>query len=117
MPHSLNILLVDDEEVVHQTLNGYLKDLGHVVEGVRDGLLALNLIQEKDFDLALVDIRMPGLDGMTLLEKIPEVRPDLPIVIITATALWRTCSSVSLKAGISRGTASLALGPISNKRL
>jgi len=83
MPPSLNILLVDDEEVVHQTLNGYLHDLGHAVDGVRDGLLALKIIKEKDYDLALVDIRMPGLDGMTLLEKIPDARPDMPIVIIT----------------------------------
>jgi len=83
MPPSLNILLVDDEDVVHQTLNGYLQDLGHLVDGVRDGLLALKVIKEKDYDLALVDIRMPGLDGMTLLEKIPEIRPDMPIVIIT----------------------------------
>jgi len=80
---TLHILLVDDEEVVHQTLSDYLQDMGHVVNGVRDGYTAMNVIKEGDYDLALVDIRMPGIDGMSLLEKIPEVRPDLPVVLIT----------------------------------
>lgn len=83
MKESLHVLLVDDEEVVHQTLCDYLQDLGHVVEGAREGLTALKILKENYFDLALVDIRMPGIDGMSLLEKIPEIRPEMPVVIIT----------------------------------
>ncbi|MBN1900882.1 sigma-54-dependent Fis family transcriptional regulator [Candidatus Sumerlaeota bacterium] len=83
MKDLLHILLVDDEEVVHQTLSDYLHDLGHVVEGVRDGYSALQILKDNYFDLALVDIRMPGIDGISLLDKIPEIRPEMPIVIIT----------------------------------
>jgi DNA-binding NtrC family response regulator len=83
MKDLLHILLVDDEEVVHQTLCDYLHDLGHVVESARDGHAALKILKDNYYDLALVDIRMPGIDGMSLLEKIPEIRPEMPIVIIT----------------------------------
>jgi DNA-binding NtrC family response regulator len=83
MKDSLHILLVDDEEVVHQTLCDYLHDLGHVVEGAHEGHTALKMLKDNYFDLALVDIRMPGIDGMSILEKIPEIRPEMPVVIIT----------------------------------
>ena len=83
MEHSLNILLADDEEIVHQTLAGYLWDLGHRVDGVHDGLAALKSIETNDYDIAIVDIRMPGMDGFSLLEKIQEIRPDISVVIIT----------------------------------
>jgi DNA-binding NtrC family response regulator len=80
---SLNILLVDDEEIVHQTLAPYLRDLGYVVERADDGNAALTLIEKSEYDLALVDVRMPGMDGMELLGKIQEIRPELSAVIMT----------------------------------
>jgi len=79
----LKILLVDDEEIVHQTLTPYLTDCGHSVEGVRDGRSGLNSIEKNDYDLALIDIRMPGLTGFELLEKATALRPELSSVIIT----------------------------------
>jgi DNA-binding NtrC family response regulator len=83
MREFLHILLVDDEKVVHQTLCSYLEDLGHKVISAYDGYTALEILKQHPFHLALVDIRMPGMDGMTLLEKIPEVRPEMPIVMIS----------------------------------
>ncbi|MGA1842196.1 MAG: sigma-54-dependent transcriptional regulator [bacterium] len=80
---SLRILLIDDEEIVHQTLSPYLQDSGHEVDNVREGLKAIELIKAKDYDLALIDVRMPGMDGLSLLSKISEIRPDLSSVIIT----------------------------------
>jgi DNA-binding NtrC family response regulator len=79
----LRILLVDDEEIIHQMLSGYLRDAGHCVESVHDGSVALARMREADFDLSLVDVRMPGLDGLSLLEQAQEVAPDLSVVIIT----------------------------------
>jgi len=80
----LKILLIDDEEVVHQALSPYLKDSGHDVDNVRDGANALKLVDKNDYDLALIDIRMPRMDGIAVLEKIGEMRPELSSVIITS---------------------------------
>ena len=74
---SLKILLVDDEEVVHKTIGDYLRDSGKIIDNAYDGEDALSKIAENDFDLALVDIRMPGMDGITLLGKISEIKPEL----------------------------------------
>jgi len=84
--HPLQILLVDDEDIVHQTLIPYLTDSGHKVTNAREGETAVKLIGANDYDLALIDIRMPGMDGFTLLEKIGAIRPDLSVVMITGHA-------------------------------
>ena len=80
---SLHILLVDDEEIVHQTIGPYLRDCGHHVDNAWEGNTALELIGAKDYDLALIDIRMPGMDGLSVLSAIGEIRPELSAVIIT----------------------------------
>ena len=82
--HTLKILLVDDEEVVHQALIPYLQDSGHSVDSASDGAGALKLVEANDYDLALIDIRMPGMDGLAVLAKIAEIRPELSSVIITS---------------------------------
>ena len=79
----LNILLVEDEELVHQIAAGYLRDLGHRVDKVHDALAALESIEARNYDLALVDIRMPGTDGLSFLTKIQEIRLEMSVVIIT----------------------------------
>ena len=80
---SLRVLLVDDEEIIHQTIGDYLSDLGHAIDGVHDGASGMKAISEGEHDLALVDIRMPGMDGLSLLSRVQEVKPELSIVIIT----------------------------------
>ena len=83
MESVLHILLADDEEIVHQTIGDYLKECGHRVDKAFDGVSALKAIEGCDYDLALVDVRMPRLDGLALLSKAQEVRPELSTVIIT----------------------------------
>ncbi|MEW5803343.1 MAG: sigma-54 dependent transcriptional regulator [bacterium] len=83
MEPSLRILLVDDEEIVHQTLCPYLQNCGHHVEDAWDGNTALKLIESSDYDLAIIDIRMPGMDGLSVLSAMGEIRPELSAVIIT----------------------------------
>lgn len=83
MEHSLNILIVDDEEIIHQTITGYLRDAGHQVDDAYDGLSALELIKVQDYDIAITDIRMPGMDGLSLLSEIQDIRPDISVVMIT----------------------------------
>ena len=80
---SLRILLVDDEEIVHQTLSPYLQNCGHHVDNVREGSTALTLIEVNDYDLAFIDMRMPGMDGLSVLSAIGGIRPELSVVIIS----------------------------------
>jgi len=83
MERALQILLADDEEIVHQTIADYLRDSGHVVDRVYDGLSALRAVEDNDYDLALIDMRMPSMNGFSLLVNLQETRPDMPVVFIT----------------------------------
>ena len=83
MAGSLRILLADDEDSVRETISGYLRELGQQVDDVSDGIAALKSMEAVDYDLGLVDVRMPGMDGFTLLKKVQEIRPELSFVIIT----------------------------------
>ena len=83
---SLRILLVDDEQIVRQTLGDYLRESGHRVNEACDGLEAVRSIEARDHDLALVDVRMPRMDGFDLLAKAEGLRPEMPVVTITGHA-------------------------------
>jgi two-component system response regulator AtoC len=77
------ILIVDDDEVVRL---GYLRSLAGAdwtVESVWDGNAALRKMQEKIFDVVLLDLRTPGMDGMDVLRAIKDKWPDTQVVIIT----------------------------------
>jgi two-component system nitrogen regulation response regulator GlnG len=78
------ILVADDEESIRWVLATALSGEGHTVEQVDGGEAALERLQGDHFDLALVDIKMPDLDGLTLLSKAHDAGLTTPIVIITA---------------------------------
>ena len=82
-PKPLKILVVDDEEIVRHTLEEFLNYLGHHADGVEDGLLGLRALEDGHYDAAIVDIRMPGLDGISFLSRSRKIWPDLPIIIVT----------------------------------
>ncbi len=79
----MRILIVDDEEIVRQTIGDYLGQAGSLVEVAGDGQGGLERIRASNYDLVLIDLRMPGMDGIALLGEIREVKPDLSVVIIT----------------------------------
>jgi two-component system, NtrC family, response regulator AtoC len=83
MAPSLHILLVDDEEIIHQTIGDYLRECGHRVESEYNGAAALQAVTDQEHDLALVDVRMPGMDGLALLDRFHEKYPEMSVVIIT----------------------------------
>jgi two-component system response regulator AtoC len=90
MKAEVNILVVDDEEIVRGSLLDWLKEDGYQVEAVEDGFKALEKFRDRSWDIALIDLKMPKMDGLELLGKIKEMRPQTQVVIITAFATVNT---------------------------
>jgi len=80
------ILIVDDELVVRDSLNRMFQDEGYESRAVASGREALEGLNPGDYDLALLDIRMPGMDGMDLQSRLHQIDPELTIVIMTGYA-------------------------------
>lgn len=81
------ILIVDDEEDILFSLKEYLSDYKELeVETTNSGINALELVQAKDFDVVITDIKMPELDGISLLKQIKKYAPMSQVIIITAYA-------------------------------
>jgi DNA-binding NtrC family response regulator len=83
---ALDILLVDDEEVIHETLGEYLTDMGHHVDSFHDGQQGVEASAKKDYDVAIVDVRMPRMDGLEMLSILRDSKPALSVVVITGHA-------------------------------
>lgn len=80
------ILVADDEESMRWVLSKALKRKGFSVDLAHDGRQALELIKDNCYDLAILDIKMPGINGLDLLEKVRDLKSDLLVVIMTAEA-------------------------------
>jgi len=78
------ILIVDDEKNIRLTLSMSLEALGVETDSAEDGEEALAKLKEKEFGLILLDLHMPGVDGMEVLRQVREIRPDIRVIIITA---------------------------------
>lgn len=78
------ILIVDDEKLVRDVLRGNLAQSGFVPAEASDGMEAIRLFNIEKPDAVLLDIRMPGMDGITTLQKLKEISPEVPVIIITA---------------------------------
>jgi DNA-binding NtrC family response regulator len=81
---AFRILVVDDEEAMRESLRAWLEKAGHEVEPAAGGSAALDILSRAPCDLALVDIKMPGMDGHELLQRIREEHPRVMVVMITA---------------------------------
>lgn len=78
------ILIVDDEKNIRMTISQSLADMDVETDTAINGEEALSKLKDTDFGLVLLDLRMPGMDGMEVLEKLRKDRPDIRVVIITA---------------------------------
>lgn len=79
----MNILIVDDERYVRNSLGGILKDEGYEVDVAEDGIQALDKVSKQHFDVIFCDIKMPGMDGEEVLEKLVQDGCDAAIVMIS----------------------------------
>jgi len=77
------ILLVDDEANLRTVFSDVLKRAGYRVNTVEDGHEAVKEVEENTYNLALVDLRMPRMDGIEVLENIKKRKPELPVIIYT----------------------------------
>ncbi len=78
------ILVADDEAGLREFLTDSLELDEHVVVAAKDGKEAAKLLDDRGFDLLLTDLKMPGLDGMTLLRKVRAEQPDVEVIVMTA---------------------------------
>jgi len=77
------ILVVDDDPVVNDSLAKWFRSEGYVAQPVADSRQALEAVQEVEYDLALIDIQMPGMNGMELQSRLRGIRPEITVVIMT----------------------------------
>lgn len=85
-----SILVVDDEESVLSLLEATLTKMGYKITTARDGFEALDQIKEKLFDVIVLDLKMPKMDGLDVLHAVKEINPDLLVIIMTAYGSIRT---------------------------
>ena len=78
------ILVVDDEAPVREVLTEYFATEGYAVEAATNGLEALSAVRGGRADLVLLDVRMPGLDGVQVLRRIRELTDSVPVIMVTA---------------------------------
>ncbi len=86
----INVLVVDDEEPFRRLLNKELTRKGYAVEVARDGNEALRLLHERSFDVVLLDVVMPGVDGLSLMKKLKEDSGAPAIIVLTGKATVET---------------------------
>jgi DNA-binding response OmpR family regulator len=119
MAQAAKILVVDDEESIRFFLSEVLERDGHIVIAVDSGEAALERAQAESFDLALIDLKLPGVDGMQVLKTLRKTSPNTSIIVLTAHAsletavealrqgahdyLFKPCKTVELRESVASG--------------
>jgi DNA-binding NtrC family response regulator len=78
------ILIVDDEPIVRESIRDWLKDAGYKVATAETGEEALALVEKQDFSVIIMDVRLPGKTGVTVLKEVKALKPGIKSIIITA---------------------------------
>ncbi len=77
-------LLIVDDDIAHRTMLRILLDWQYEISEADDGSMAIEEVSKRHFDMLLMDIRMPGVSGLEALDQIRSLRPDVPILMMTA---------------------------------
>jgi DNA-binding NtrC family response regulator len=88
------LLVVDDEPDTCANLSDILSDFGYQVDVAHDGLTALEMMMKQVYDVALLDLKMPGMDGLTLYRRMRELSADTVAIVVTAYATSDTAKSI-----------------------
>ena len=79
-----NILVVDDEPVARQSLTDILKLEGYTVASAPNGQAAVEYVRTHNVDLLIVDLKMPGMDGLEVVQVVNQVSPETEVILLTA---------------------------------
>ncbi|MGH7225420.1 MAG: response regulator, partial [Gemmataceae bacterium] len=107
-----SILVVDDEVDTCRNLSDILSDLGYQVDTAHDGFAALELVGKKAYDIALLDLKMPGMDGLTLYREMRKLRSSTVAIVVTAYA-----SKATAEEALSAGAWQVLAKPVDFARL
>ncbi len=88
--NSLRILFADDEKSLQEFMRSELPRLGHEVTVCPDGKAAVKSLEKGKFDVAILDLRMPGLNGIEVLEQLKQISPDTEAVVMTGHGSMET---------------------------
>jgi heterodisulfide reductase subunit A len=78
------VLVVDDEAIVRESIRDWLKNSGYQVSIAETGEEALKLIEEQSFGVMVLDLRLPGINGIEVLKKVKASKPEIKTIVITA---------------------------------
>jgi DNA-binding NtrC family response regulator len=106
------LLIVDDDVDTCRNLSDILTDLGYQVNTAHDGLSALDLVRRRTYDVALLDLKMPGMDGVTLYREIKKLAAGTVAIIVTAYA-----SSETAREALAAGALQVLPKPVDFPRL
>ena len=106
------ILLVDDDPTVRSVVAGYLRQAGHRVDAVGDGRAAADRLDDGAYDLAILDVMLPGMDGLSLLRRLRAAHDDTPVILLTARG-----EEVDRVSGIELGADDYVVKPFSPREL
>jgi DNA-binding NtrC family response regulator len=86
----MNILVVDDEPVIRVGLTRTLEGNAFVVDTASNGHTAIEMLQQKEYDLIITDLKMPGMSGFEVLSAVKSLQPDVPVIMVTGFATVET---------------------------
>ncbi|MBI4848197.1 MAG: response regulator [Nitrospirae bacterium] len=92
------LIIVEDEETLCESLKRVLTREGYAVDAVNSAEDAFTMLEEKEYDLIITDIILPGLNGIKLIKRIKEKNPEQTVVVMTAYASLETAEE-ALRAG------------------
>ena len=86
MKEDARVLVVDDEPMVCLALTNWLEEENYFAQALEDGPQAVKAVREENWDIVLLDLRMPGMDGMEVLKQVKEIAPQTVVIMMTAYA-------------------------------
>jgi DNA-binding response OmpR family regulator len=96
---SAQFLIIDDDPAISRFLVTYLRQKGHTCQALTDGFQTGTWLAENDCEVVIVDLKMPKVDGISLISFIREINPKLPIVVFTGVGYDETQMHAALRAG------------------
>ncbi|MGE0762715.1 MAG: response regulator [Bdellovibrionales bacterium] len=94
----MKILIVDDEAEICDSLGLILKSRGHEITAANNGQKAIDILKNQNFNLVMSDVNMPTMNGVDLLKHVTQNYPDLPMILMTGYAAYKTEDLLALGA-------------------